>query len=153
MCHPSWARARTSAQRLKDLVRLRRIRDRIDREYARPLDVEALARGEDMTARHLSREFRQAYGRSPYDYLMTRRIARATLLLRRDDISLPEVCAEAGFSSLETFSIRFTELVGSPPSAYRRETARTPADLSARHEHGDRTDQESRSTGPRPQLA
>ncbi|MET8176667.1 helix-turn-helix transcriptional regulator [Streptomyces clavifer] len=112
--------------RLKDLVRLRRIRDRIDREHARPLDVEALARGEDMTTRHLSREFRQAYGRSPYDYLMTRRIARAMLLLRRDDLSLPEVCAEAGISSLETFSTRFTELVGMPPSTYRRETARSP---------------------------
>ena len=109
------------AQRLRDLARLRRVRDRIDREYAQPLDVEALARGAHMSAGHLSREFRRAYGESPYGYLMTRRIERAMALLRRGDLSVTEVCFEVGCSSLGTFSTRFTELVGVPPSVYRRE--------------------------------
>ncbi len=108
-----------AAQRLRDLVRLRRVRDRIDREYARPLDVEALARGEHMSAGHLSRQFKAAYGESPYSYLMTRRIERAMTLLRRGDRSVTDVCFEVGFSSLGTFSTRFTELVGVSPSAYR----------------------------------
>jgi AraC-like DNA-binding protein len=107
-------------QRLLDLARLRRIRDRIDREYAQPLDVEALARGVHMSAGHLSRQFRLAYGESPYSYLMTRRIERAMALLRRGDLSVTEVCFEVGCSSLGTFSTRFTELVGMSPSAYRR---------------------------------
>ena len=107
-------------QRLRDLARLRRVRDRIDREYAQPLDVEALARGAHMSAGHLSREFRLAYGESPYSYLMTRRIERAMALLRRGDLSVTEVCFAVGCSSLGTFSTRFTELVGMPPSAYRR---------------------------------
>ena len=112
-------------QRLSDLAWLRRVRDRIDRDYARPLDVEALARGAHMSAGHLSREFRSAYGESPYSYLMTRRIERAMALLRRGDLSVTEVCFEVGCSSLGTFSTRFTELVGMPPSSYRREAART----------------------------
>ncbi|MBQ1046478.1 MULTISPECIES: helix-turn-helix transcriptional regulator [unclassified Micromonospora] len=107
------------AQRLRDLTRLRRVRDRIDREYARPLDVEALARGEHMSAGHLSRQFRQTYGESPYAYLMTRRIERAMALLRRGDLSVTDVCFAVGCQSLGTFSTRFTELVGEPPSAYR----------------------------------
>jgi AraC-like DNA-binding protein len=107
-------------QRLRDLARLRRVRDRIDREYAEPLDVEALARGAHMSAGHLSREFRRAYGESPYSYLMTRRIERAMALLRRGDLSVTDVCFAVGSSSLGTFSTRFTELVGMPPSAYRR---------------------------------
>jgi AraC-like DNA-binding protein len=111
------------AQRLEDLARLRRVRDRIDREYARPLDVEALARGAGMSAGHLSRQFRLAYGESPYSYLMTRRIERAMALLRRGDLSVTEVCFEVGCSSLGTFSSRFAELVGMPPSAYRRRAA------------------------------
>src|SRR5437764_14268629 len=111
------------AQHLHDLARLRRVRDRIDREYAQPLDVEALARGADMSAGHLSRQFRLAYGESPYSYVMTRRIERAMALLRRGDLSVTEVCFEVGCSSLGTFSTRFTELVGMPPSAYRREAA------------------------------
>ena len=116
--------ARTSdEQRLSDLVRLRRVKDRIDREYAQPLDVEALARGAHMSAGHLSREFRAAYGESPYAYLMTRRIERATALLRRGDLSVTEVCFAVGCSSLGTFSTRFTELVGMPPSAYRKQAA------------------------------
>src|SRR5829696_8951996 len=109
-----------AAQQLRDLARLRRVRDRIDREYAQPLDVEALARGAHMSAGHLSREFRLAYGESPYGYLMTRRIERAMALLRRGDLSVTEVCFAVGCSSLGTFSTRFTELVGVPPSTYRR---------------------------------
>ena len=109
-----------AAQHLRDLARLRRVRDRIDREYAQPLDVEALARGVHMSAGHLSREFRIAYGESPYSYLMTRRIERAMALLRRGDLSVTEVCFAVGCSSLGTFSTRFTELVGLPPSVYRR---------------------------------
>jgi AraC-like DNA-binding protein len=111
----------TTPERLRHLVRLRRVRDRIDREYARPLDVEALARDAHMSPGHFSRLFRQAYGESPYSYLMTRRIERAMALLRRGDMSVTEVCFEVGCSSLGTFSTRFTELVGMPPGAYRRE--------------------------------
>jgi AraC-like DNA-binding protein len=109
-----------AAQRLSDLARLRRVRDRIDREYAEPLDVEALARSVHVSAGHLSREFRLAYGEPPYAYLMTRRIERAMALLRRGDLSVTEVCFAVGCSSLGTFSTRFTELVGMPPSTYRR---------------------------------
>ena len=111
--------------RLRDLALLRQVRDRIDRDYAQPLDVEALARGVHLSAGHLSREFRRAYGESPYSYLMTRRIERAMTLLRRGELSVTDVCFEVGFSSLGTFSTRFTELVGVPPSQYRREAADT----------------------------
>ncbi len=110
---------------LRDLALLRRVRDRIDREYAQPLDVEALARGVNMSAGHLSRRFRDAYGESPYSYLMTRRIERAMALLRRGDLSVTEVCFTVGCSSLGTFSTRFTELVGVPPSVYRRRARAT----------------------------
>jgi AraC-like DNA-binding protein len=110
-------------QHLRDLARLRGVRDRIDREYAQPLDVEALALGAHMSAGHLSRQFRLAYGESPYSYLMTRRIERAMALLRRGDLSVTEICFEVGCSSLGTFSTRFTELVGVPPSVYRSEVA------------------------------
>jgi AraC-like DNA-binding protein len=108
-------------QRLRDLVLLRRVRDRIDREYAQPLDVESLAGGVNLSAGHLSRQFRIEYGESPYSYLMTRRIERAMTLLRRGDLSVTEVCFAVGCSSLGTFSTRFTELVGVPPSTYRRD--------------------------------
>jgi transcriptional regulator GlxA family with amidase domain len=118
-----------AGQHLHDLARLRRIRDRIDREYAQPLDVEALARGEHMSAGHLSREFRLAYGESPYAYLMTRRIERAMAFLRRGDLSVTEVCFEVGCLSLGTFSSRFTELVGMPPSTYRRHAAGATAGM------------------------
>ncbi|WLQ36826.1 helix-turn-helix transcriptional regulator [Streptomyces castrisilvae] len=114
-----------AAQHLRDLARLRRVRDRIDREYAQPLNVEALARGAHMSAGHLSREFRRAYGESPYGYLMTRRVERAMTLLRRGDLSVTEVCFAVGCASLGTFSTRFTELVGMPPSTYRQEAARS----------------------------
>jgi AraC-like DNA-binding protein len=117
------------AQHLGGLERLRRVRDRIDREYAQPLDVEALARGAHMSAGHLSREFRIAYGEPPYGYLMTRRIERAMALLRRGDLSVTEVCFEVGYTSLGTFSSRFTELVGMAPSTYRRQAARATAGM------------------------
>lgn len=108
------------ADRLRDLAMLRRVRDRMDREFAQPLDVEALARGVHMSAGHLSRQFKAAFGESPYSYLMTRRIERAMTLLRRGDLSVTEVCFEVGSSSLGTFSTRFTELVGMSPSEYAR---------------------------------
>src|SRR5690554_2213926 len=100
---------------LRDLARLRRVRDRIDREYARPLDVGALAAGARMSAGHLSRQFKAAYGESVYAYLMTRRIERAMALLRHGDISVTEACFAVGCGSLGTFSTRFTELVGMSP--------------------------------------
>jgi transcriptional regulator GlxA family with amidase domain len=118
-----------TAQHLRDLALLRRVRDRIDREYAQPLDVEALAHGVNMSAGHLSRQFRLAYGESPYSYLMTRRIERAMALLRRGDLSVTEVCFAVGCASLGTFSTRFTELVGMSPSIYRRRVANATAAL------------------------
>jgi AraC-like DNA-binding protein len=118
-----------TAQHLRDLALLRRVRDRIDRDYAQPLDVEALARGAHMSAGHLSRQFRLAYGESPYAYLMTRRIERAMALLGRGDLSVTEVCFAVGCSSLGSFSSRFTELVGMPPSTYRRQAARARAGM------------------------
>ncbi len=119
------------SQRLRDLARLRRVRDRIDRDYAQPLDVEGLARDAGMSAGHLSRQFRLAYGESPYAYLMTRRVERAMALLRRGGMSVTEVCFEVGCSSLGTFSTRFAELVGVPPSVYREEAAGATAGLPA----------------------
>ncbi len=113
----------TVSPHLRELARLRRVRDRIDRDFAQPLDVEALAYSVNMSAGHLSRQFRLTYGESPYSYLMTRRIERAMALLRRGDLSVTDVCFEVGCSSLGTFSTRFTELVGMPPSAYRQHAA------------------------------
>lgn len=140
MCKPEWRRARVQAQRLDDLARLRRVRDRIDREHAQPLNVEALARDVHMSAGHLSRQFRAAYGESPYGYLMTRRIERATALLRRGDLSVTEVCFAVGCASLGTFTTRFTELVGMPPGAFRRQAAVASLDdadaAGAAHEPG-----------------
>ena len=120
-----------AAPHLRDLARLRRVRvrDRIDREYAQPLDVEALARDAHMSAGHFSRQFRLAYGESPYSYLMTRRIERAMALLRRGDLSVTEACFAVGCSSLGTFSSRFSELVGMSPSTYRRNEARATAGM------------------------
>jgi AraC-like DNA-binding protein len=113
----------TTNQNLEELRRLRRVRDRIDREFELPLNVEDLARGVDMSAGHLSRQFKIAYGESPYSYLMTRRIERAMALLREGELSVTEVCFAVGCSSLGTFSTRFTELVGIPPSVYRVQAA------------------------------
>jgi AraC-like DNA-binding protein len=114
---------------LRDLARLRRVRDRIDREYAQPLDVDALARSIGMSSGHLSRQFKLAFGEPPYSYLMTRRIERAMALLRRGDLSVTEVCFTVGCASLGTFSTRFSELVGMSPSVYRREAAQATAGL------------------------
>jgi AraC-like DNA-binding protein len=121
--------SRPTDEHLADLVRLRRVRDRIDREYALPLDVEALARDAHMSSGHFSRQFRQAYGESPYAYLMTRRIERAMAMLRAGDRTVTEVCFAVGCSSLGTFSTRFTELVGMPPSTYRRLAASSTAGM------------------------
>jgi transcriptional regulator GlxA family with amidase domain len=118
-----------SEPRLRDLALLRRVRDRMDRDYAQPLDVEALARGVHMSSGHLSRRFKLAYGESPYSYLMTRRIERAMALLRRGDMSVTEVCFAVGCSSLGTFSTRFTELVGVPPSVDREQGAEATAGM------------------------
>lgn len=106
-------------EELANLAHLRRARDLIDREYARPLDVPALARTALMSTAHFSRQFRAAYGETPYAYLMTRRIERAKALLRRGDLSVTEVCLAVGCTSLGSFSSRFTELVGESPTAYR----------------------------------
>ncbi|MFF3289395.1 helix-turn-helix domain-containing protein [Streptomyces sp. NPDC003023] len=104
---------------LSDLVRLRRARDLMDRDYAEPLDVPALARFALMSPGHFSRSFRAAFGETPYSYLMTRRIERAKALLQRGDMTVTEVCMAVGCTSLGSFSSRFTELVGESPSAYR----------------------------------
>ncbi|WP_228812169.1 helix-turn-helix transcriptional regulator [Nocardia flavorosea] len=101
----------------------------MDREFAQPLDVAALARGVNMSAGHLSRQFRLAYGESPYGYLMTRRIERAKALLRRGDMTVTEICFAVGCSSLGTFSTRFTELVGVPPSVYRQQESAEAAGM------------------------
>lgn len=141
-------------QRLSDLAQLRRVRDRIEREYAQPLDVEALARGVHMSAGHLSREFKAAYGESPYSYLMTRRIERAMALLRRGDLSVTEVCFEVGCSSLGTFSTRFTELVGVPPSVYRRQSEEErPGIPSCVEKQVTRPIRNREAKAPEPQLA
>lgn len=106
----------------EDLVLLRRARDRIDRDFAQPLDVAAIACGVGMSAVHFSRRFRDAYGEPPYSYLMTRRIERAIALLRRRELSVTELCFAVGFSSLGTFSTRFANW-----SASRRRRTATSA--------------------------
>ena len=116
---------------LRELTELRRAKDRMDREYAQPLDVESLARDIHMSAGHFSRRFKSAYGESPYSYLMTRRIERAMALLRKGDLSVTEVCFAVGCSSLGTFSTRFSELVGMPPSVYKQEAERSTAGIPA----------------------
>ena len=133
---------------------LRRVKDRIDREYAQPLDVEALARGVHMSAGHLSRRFKAAYQESPYSYLMTRRIERAMALLRRGDLSVTEVCFAVGCSSLGTFSTRFSELVGMPPSAYKQEAKSTTAGIpSCVAKQVTRPVRNREAPAPEPQLA
>ncbi len=114
---------------LRDLARLRRVRDRMDREYAKPLNVDALARDIGMSSGHLSRQFKLAFGESPYSYLMTRRIERAMALLRRGDLSVTEVCFTVGCASLGTFTTRFTELVGVSPGVYKRDAAQATAGM------------------------
>jgi AraC-like DNA-binding protein len=114
-------------EELANLAHLRRARDLIDRAYAEPLDVPAMARAALMSPAHFSRQFRAAYGETPYSYLMTRRIERAKALLRRGELSVTDVCMTVGCTSLGSFSSRFTELVGETPSAYR---ARNHDDLA-----------------------
>ena len=139
---------------LEDLVRLRRARDTMDRDYAEPLDVPALARVALMSPGHFSRSFRAAYGETPYSYLMTRRIERAKMLLRRGDLTVTEVCFEVGCTSLGSFSSRFTELVGESPSAYRdRDHDDERRDPGVRRQDAHATDQEWRSEAGRPPVA
>src|ERR1700721_2653887 len=114
-------------QELANLAHLRRARDLIDREYARPLDVPTMAQRALMSPAHFSRQFRAAYGETPYSYLMTRRIERAKALLRRGDQSVTEVCLAVGCTSLGSFSARFTELAGETPTAYRNRDHRALA--------------------------
>lgn len=106
-------------QELANLAHLRRARDLIDREYAQPLDVPTLAAHALMSPAHFSRQFRAAYGETPYAYLMTRRIERAMALLR-EGMSVTDACMTVGCTSLGSFSSRFTEIVGETPSAYRQ---------------------------------
>ncbi|HEX3542313.1 MAG TPA: helix-turn-helix transcriptional regulator [Acidimicrobiales bacterium] len=105
-------------EEIADLAHLRRARDFMDREYARPLDVPAMARTALMSPAHFSRKFRAAYGETPYSYLMTRRIERAKALLRQG-MSVTDACMTVGCTSLGSFSSRFTEIVGQTPSRYR----------------------------------
>jgi AraC-like DNA-binding protein len=128
MIWPMTRRA-TPSRPLRDLETMRRARDRIDREYAQPLDVEALARGAHISAGHFNRLFRLAYGGTPYSYLMTRRVERAMALLRYSDLSVTDICFEVGCASLGTFSTRFTELVGVPPSVYRQHVGSAMTEL------------------------
>ena len=123
--------ARTEQERIDELAVLRRIRDRLDRHYAEPFDLPAMARMAHMSEGHFSRRFRAAFGETPHGYLMTRRIERAMLLLRGDDLTVTEVCFAVGFSSLGSFSTRFTELVGMPPGAYRQQSRERSAELPA----------------------
>jgi AraC-like DNA-binding protein len=116
-------------EKLADLAHLRRARDLMDREYARPLDVAAIARAALMSPAHFSRQFRATYGETPYAYLMTRRIERAKALLRRGDLSVTEVCFAVGCSSLGSFSARFTQMTGETPTAYRTRDHRALADV------------------------
>lgn len=108
-----------TAEELENLAHLRRARDLMDREYSRPLDVGTVARAALMSSAHFSRQFRAAYGETPYAYLMTRRIERAKALLRGGEMSVTEVCMAVGCTSLGSFSARFTELVGETPTTYR----------------------------------
>lgn len=118
-----------TSEELANLAHLRRARDLIDREYAQPLDVAVLARAALMSSAHFSRQFRAAYGETPYAYLMTRRIERAKLLLRGGELSVTEVCMAVGCTSLGSFSARFTELVGETPTAYRARDHAALADV------------------------
>jgi AraC-like DNA-binding protein len=114
-----------------ELAHLRRARDLMDREYARPLDVPAMAKAALMSPSQFARRFRDAYGETPYAYLMCRRIERAMALLRRGDLSVTEVCLAVGATSLGSFSSRFSELVGESPSAYRARDHRAASTVPA----------------------
>ncbi|MER6116680.1 AraC family transcriptional regulator [Streptomyces sp. NPDC001743] len=141
MCRPAWGRARIAAQRLSDFARLRRVRDRIDREYAQPLNVETLARDVNVPAGLLSRQFRLAYGTSPYAYLMARRVERAAVLLLHGDLGVAEARRAVGCLSPGIFRTHFTEFAGVAPHLYRRRAAgggavmtpRVPEQAGRRH--------------------
>jgi transcriptional regulator GlxA family with amidase domain len=136
---------------LANLAHLRRARDLMDRDYAKPLDVPAMARTALMSPAHFSRQFRAAYGETPYGYLMTRRIERAKALLRRGDMSVTDVCFAVGCTSLGSFSARFTELVGESPSSYRSRdhvwTAQVPACVTAQRSRPSRIGEAERVPG------
>ncbi|MEU0932849.1 MULTISPECIES: helix-turn-helix transcriptional regulator [unclassified Embleya] len=117
-------------EELANLAHLRRARDLIDREYARPLDVPTMAARALMSPGHFSRRFRAAYGETPYSYLMTRRIERAMALLR-GGMSVTDACMAVGCTSLGSFSSRFTEITGETPSAYRNRDHDAPAAMPA----------------------
>jgi AraC-like DNA-binding protein len=139
-------------QELANLAHLRRARDLMDREYARPLDVPALAQAALMSPAHFSRQFRAAYGETPYSYLMTRRIERAKALLRRGDLTVTEVCLAVGCTSLGSFSSRFSELVGASPNAYRARDhgagAAVPACVAKTHTRPIRIGEAARTAVP-----
>ena len=99
---------------------LLRVRDLIDRAYAEPLEVAALARSASVSPAYFSRSFKSAFGETPHQYLMSRRMERAMALLRAGDRSVTEVCFAVGFSSLGSFSTQFRRFVGDSPSAYQR---------------------------------
>jgi transcriptional regulator GlxA family with amidase domain len=105
-------------EEIADLAHLRRARDLMDRDFAQPLDVPAMARAALMSPAHFSRKFRAAYGETPYSYLMTRRIERAKALLRQGK-SVTDTSIAVGCTSLGSFSSRFTEIIGVTPSQYR----------------------------------
>ena len=115
---------------IRDLVRLRKTKDRMDRDFEQPFDVPALARYAAMSTGHFSRSFKAIFGESPYSYLMTRRIERAKALLRRGDVSVTDACFAVGCTSLGSFSSRFTELVGESPSAYRARNHEAVAEIA-----------------------
>ncbi|MEU6392934.1 AraC family transcriptional regulator [Streptomyces sp. NPDC046939] len=155
MCHPALRRALIAAQHLRDLARLRRVRDRIDREYARPLDVEELARAAGMAPGRLSGQFRLAYSASPYAYLTTRRVERAMALLRLGDLEVAEVCRAVGWAaSPGVFRERFTELVGMDPDTYLQRAVTAPDGLPWRVTRPDPvSSRNEEATATEPQLA
>jgi AraC-like DNA-binding protein len=138
-------------EELADLAHLRRARDRIDRDYAEPLDVPTMARTALMSPAHFSRKYRSAYGETPYSYLMTRRIERAKALLRQG-MSVTDACMAVGCTSLGSFSSRFTELVGETPTAYRgrdhRGLAAVPACVAKTHTRPSRNGEANRMKVP-----
>src|SRR6188508_3691748 len=100
--------------------RMLRARDAMDRDYARPLDIAALARIAHVSEAHFIRTFRATFGETPHRYLQRRRVERAMFLLVQTDRSVTEICLDVGFTSLGTFSRTFRAIVGESPTAYRR---------------------------------
>ena len=102
-----------------EVAHLRRARDLVDRSYAQPLDVAALARRACVSPAHFSRRFKAAFGETPHQYVLSRRVERAQELLRNTDLSVSEICLEVGFRSLGSFSATFHRVAGVSPTAYR----------------------------------